>query len=297
MTRMRHRLQISRDDSQYPVLLKEIHDPPSLLWVEGDGSLLSQSRCLAVVGARVCTPYGEKIAFDLSRELAQVGVTIVSGLAHGIDTAAHQGALAGGGKTIAVLGHGIHCRVSNEKKNLWEKIIKNGAIISEFEPTFPGSQWTYPQRNRIISGLSYGVVVVEAGLRSGSLITAHLALQQGREVFAVPGSITSPLSVGTHHLIQNGAKLVTGIKDILDELKFSGLSSPIQRSFFENAEISQDSEDESKILKLLGAGPRQMDELLDSSGCSVEKMSCVLLEMEMNGKIESLAGNRFALKI
>lgn len=286
--------QIFRDDSQYPALLKQIHDPPASLWVQGDGDVFSRGQCLAIVGARACTPYGEKIAFNLAKELAQVGVTIVSGLAQGIDSAAHQGALAGGGKTIAVLGHGIDCRVSREKKNLWDKIVKDGAIISEFEPTEPGSHWSYPKRNRIISGLSYGVLVVEASFKSGSLITAHMALQQGREVFAVPGNVTSPLSAGTHHLIQNGAKLVTAIKDILEELKFSGLSVPVQGDFFENGEVPGD---EGKILKLLADGPLQMDELLDSSGCSVERMSSILLEMEMNGKIESLAGNRFTLKI
>lgn len=287
--------RISRNDPLYPSLLKEISDPPQGLWVEGEPKVLDDF-CIGVVGARDCTPYGKQVAHDLSREMAQVGITIVSGLAYGIDSAAHEGALAGGGKTIAVLGHGMNIPLSRERMELRRRIQRQGAVITEFDSDIPGSKWSFPRRNRIISGLSKGVVVVEAGLESGSLITAEFALQQGREVFAVPGNIKSPLSTGTHRLIQNGAKLVTCLKDILDEFNFCGMKATlIERAKPDSISFDGVTREEGAILSLLSDGPRHMDELVESLGYSVEKMSSLLMELEMSGRIEALSGSRFVL--
>ncbi len=276
---------ITPSSSDYPELLKHISDPPSQFWCEGDLQVTSLP-CVAVVGARQCTPYGEKSAFDLSKSLAQAGVVVVSGLALGIDTAAHKGALSGGGKTIAVLGCGIDIPYPSENISLKENISQNGVVISEYAPGTRATAWSFPKRNRIISGLSLGVVVVEAGLKSGSLITANLALQQGRDVFAVPGNISSPLSAGTHRLIQNGAKLVSCVADILEEFKLG-----VKTSFKEIKENISDAE--KKLLHLLSNGPRHMDELLESTGSPMDEMSSLLIEMELNGKIRSLPGSRF----
>lgn len=279
-------LQLSQSDSRYPALLREISDPPDSLWVEGDGTCLQEGVCVAIVGARKCTTYGEKIAFDFASDLAREGVVVVSGLAYGIDTAAHRGALAGGGKTIAVLGSGIRQTYPAQNRELRRKITESGAVISEFEPDREATTWSFPRRNRLISGLSAGVVVVEAGLKSGSLITAYSALEQGREVFAVPGSLHSELSVGCHHLIQKGAKLVTCVKDIFEEIRFS------TKQVFEKKHIKTSEEGES-VLTLLAAGPKHMDELMAASGYPVDKMSSVLIELEMDGRVVSLPGSNF----
>ncbi len=279
--------ELTPDDPRYPSLLKKINDPPQRLWCEGDDRLLADGFCMAIVGARQCTPYGEKVAFEMAKGLVQNGVTIVSGLAFGIDAQGHRGALAGGGKTIAVLGFGIDIPPPLENLELRKKIAQSGLVISEFPPGTRGASWTFPRRNRIISGLSHGVVVVEAGKKSGSLITAEWALQQDREVFAVPGSIASPLSAGTHRLIQNGAKLVTSVKDILEEFRFSNLLEALP------AKEKGCSDEENKILTLISDVPRHMDELIESSGYSVEKMSSLLVELEIGGKIKSLPGGRY----
>jgi DNA processing protein len=281
-----------RESSNYPALLRKIHDPPRELWGEGDLQSLSLGFFIAIVGARECTPYGEQTAFKLAKELAQVGVTVVSGLAYGIDTAAHKGALAGGGKTIGVLGCGIDVNYPAGNVGLRKQMIQNGAVISELAPGTKGAPWTFPQRNRIISGLSRGTVVVEAGLKSGSLITTHSALEQGREVFAVPGNISSPMSEGCHRLIQTGAKLVTGVKDILEEFGEEFKTGVSKKTPVVGVEVSKE---EGAVLKLLSVGPLHMDELLASSGLSIEKMSTVLIELEMGGRIKSLPGSRFTL--
>ena len=289
--------ELASGDPLYPAILEQVDHPPQRLWGEGEPRCLTEGVGVAIVGARRCSAYGEEVAFGLARDLSRAGVTVVSGLAYGIDTAAHRGALeggreGGGGKTIAVLGCGIDVPYPSENQDLKRQIARQGAVITELPPGTRASTWTFPQRNRIISGLSRGVVVVEAGLKSGSLITAELALQQGREVFAVPGNITSPASEGTNRLIQNGAKLVTCVKDILDELGpyQRYLAMPVPESF---AGISME---ESKVLELLSQGPRQMEELLEESGVPVEKMSSLLVELEIGGKVSSLPGGRFARK-
>ncbi len=277
---------ISREDSGYPESLRQIHDPPKQLWWEGDVSCLSGPIVIAIVGSRECTSYGQEVAFELAKDLARSGAVIVSGLAYGIDTAAHRGALEGGGKTIGVLGCGIDIDYPAGNRELKKRITHSGAFISEFAPGTRATSWTFPQRNRIISGLSQGVVVVEAGLKSGSLITADFALQQGREVFAVPGNIRSPMSEGTHRLIQNGAKLVTSAKDILEELR-------LPMNLFPKETSQAFSDEEKRVLNLLLEGPLHMDALCESSGLPVDKMSSVLVELEINGRIRSLPGSRF----
>jgi DNA processing protein len=283
--------EIMREDSRYPGLLREIHDPPRRLWVQGDcdfGGLL-----VAVVGARECTPYGEKATYELSRDLARAGVTVVSGLAYGIDTAAHKGALDGGGKTVAVLGCGIDLPYPARNQGLKEKIAANGTVVTEFAPGTEASPWTFPQRNRIISGLSRGVVVVEGGVKSGSLITADFALQQGREVFAVPGPITSPQSEGPNRLIQNGAKLVLSVADILDEL---GASAQLPLTDRPSSEDDSESREALTVLKLLNEGSKHMDDLIASSGIGVGTMSGLLVDLEIRGKVGSLPGGFFERK-
>lgn len=283
--------QLKPSDSGYPDLLQNIHDPPPHLWGEGDPKFLSDGTRLAIVGARECTPYGVKVAFDLAREAVKAGLVVVSGLAYGIDTAAHRGALEGGGKTVAVLGCGIDIPYPAENLELKRRIAQSGAVITEFSPGTRATAWSFPQRNRIISGLSRGVVVVEAGEKSGSLITADFALQQGREVFAVPGNIDSPKSVGTNRLIQSGAKLVSGIGEILEEFRW--IVPPLASR---RMEASGATKEETVLLRLLAEGPCLMEELLQGSGLPVERLSTLLVEMEIGGRIKSLPGSRFQLR-
>jgi DNA processing protein len=285
--------EITPEDPNYPDSLKNIHDPPRRLWVLGDRDF--SGLLVAVVGARECTPYGEKVAHDLARDLAAAGAVVVSGLAYGIDTAAHCGALDGGGRTIAVLGCGIDLPYPAGNVKLKERIAENGCVISEFAPGTEAAPWTFPKRNRIISGLSRGVVIVEAGLKSGSLITAELALQQGRDVFAVPGPVTSKQSEGTNRLIQNGAKLVLSARDILDEWD----SNAQIRVFGEEkggsppAPKAPEPGDAGEVLKLLSGGPRHVDDLVASSGFNVTKMSGLLVDLEIRGRIRSLPGGLY----
>lgn len=280
--------QIFLKDADYPAALKEIFQPPETLWTEGDISVLKESNCVALVGSRQCTEYGKKVAFDLARDLSRVGWVVISGLAYGIDTAAHEGALEGGGKTIAVLGCGIDLPYPAGNRELRKKIALQGLMVSEFPIGMKATPWTFPKRNRIISGLSRGVVVVEAGLKSGSLITANFALQQGRDVFAVPGSIHSEASRGTHHLIQNGAKLVMGVEDILEEWQ---LSRPKQEKIpFHTVEGEAGA-----VLKFLSEGRTHMDELSEASGLTVDRLSFLLVELEISGKIKTLPGGRYGI--
>lgn len=294
------------ENSLYPSRLKEISDYPQKLWVTGDSSVLSSSYLMAIVGAREASAYGREVAKKLAKELASLGFVIVSGMAEGIDTAAHEGALEAGGKTIAVFGTSIETTFPAANKQLRLQIESNGCCLSELEPGTRGAPWTFPKRNRIISGLSMGVVVVEAGFKSGSLITARMAAEQGREVFAVPGLITSSVSQGTHHLIQGGAKLVTCVNDIVSEfpklmlpqlvlkdLKTSSVKKAIQQ------ELPLLPPDQKKIMELLlkeASQPKHIDELCHESGFSMNEISEILLELEMNNQIQTLPGSRFQAK-
>ncbi len=282
---------VTLEDSVYPKNLSHIPDAPPLLYVKGT---LKESDELAVgvVGSRMATHYGRTVTEKLCQDLAKKGVTIVSGMARGIDSAAHLGALMGHGRTIAVLGSGLDIIYPEENKKLYERIIENGAVISEFPMgTLPYSQ-NFPIRNRIISGLSLGVVVVEASHRSGSLITAELALEQGREVFAVPGSIGSFKSMGTHRLIKQGAKLVENANDIMEEIH------PFHEMGKETEPHPQPKElnlntSEKTVYNLLEEYPMHIDELVRKAGYSTGEILSLLLNMELKGVVRQLPGKMF----
>ena len=288
---------LTLNDPEYPQLLREISDPPLLLFIRGDPVVLSTLQ-VAIVGSRKATPDGRRIARDFARQLAGLGLTVTSGLALGIDTQCHMGALDGGGKTVAVLGCGPDLVYPEKNRDLAESVVTNGALITEFHPGTPPLPANFPRRNRVISGLSLGTVVIEAGLRSGSLITARLASEQGREVFAVPGSIRNPLSRGSHALIRQGAKLVESVNDILEEL--GALVNLVTRDLEnrENRHISVKGLDESSKLLLdnIGRDPVSIDDLVDASNMSASEISGLLLQMELQGYIETLPGGEFKRK-
>jgi DNA processing protein len=268
-------------DGDYPKCLAKIHDPPLALYVLGK-LLPADRRAIGVVGSRHTSFYGRETAESLSYQLAHAGFTVVSGLARGIDTAAHNGALKAKGRTIAVLGGGLDCVYPSENKQLAKDISKSGAVLSEFPIGRQPDKTTFPIRNRIISGLSMGVVVVEAGLTSGALITANQALDQGRCVFAVPGRIDSPASKGAHMLIKNGAKLVESVDDILQEFEFLIPRPTRAKSDPEGAiPLAPLDEDEKKIVQCLADGEKNADEIIRATGIGANRMGSVLLGLEM----------------
>jgi DNA processing protein len=281
-------------DPLYPFLLAKIHDPPPYLYYKGTPSF-QDGRSLAVVGSRLASPYGIKMTERLAWGLSQKGLTIVSGMARGIDTAAHQGALMAQGRTVAVLGSGLDVVYPQENKKLLERIVELGTVYSEFPlDTLPERQ-NFPIRNRIISGMSLGVVIVEATLRSGSLITARLALEQGREVFAVPGNVESFKSSGTHSLIKQGAKLVEHAQDILEELHWEELpEKDVPGPKIKGTERSPSlSPVEKQIWDLLSNGSQHVDQLVRQAGVGISPMLSLLLEMELRGLIKQLPGKYF----
>jgi DNA processing protein len=269
-------------DAEYPKPLLEIPDPPALLYVAGNANLLS-SRALSIVGSRNGTPQGLKNAQSFARAFSEAGLTIVSGLAIGVDSAAHRGGLEGRGSTIAVLGTGIDIVYPRRNGPLAREIVSRGALISEFPLGTPPNAGNFPRRNRLISGLSRGCLVIEAALDSGSLITARLAAEQGREVFAIPGSIHSPLSKGCHALIKQGAKLVESAQDVLEELGVAATT----------AANPQDPGTDHHLLADMGFDPCDIDSLIARSGLTTEVVSAILLQLELEGKIASLPGGLY----
>lgn len=295
---------ITLEDDEYPDLLREIHDPPIALYVRGDLKKATDQPCLAVVGSRRCSTYGVNVAESLSRDLASHGLTIVSGLARGIDAAAHRGALEANGQTIAIVGTGLETIYPKEHKKLQEQIIASGAVVSEFPMGTPPLPQNFPYRNRILSGLCFGVLIVEASEHSGSLITARLANEQGREVFAVPGNITSQTSFGPNYLIKDGAKLVQIWRDVVDELpreakeKLFGIERPASTNSKSNVqpifETVALSDAERKILDILSSDvPAHVDQLLISSEMSSSDLMNALLGLEMKDRIKQLPGKSF----
>ena len=270
-------------DERYPDILMEINDPPPLLYVKGKVDIL-KSFSIAIVGSRRATSYGKMVAKQLARELARIDITIISGLAYGIDSAAHSGAL-NVGNTVAVLGNGIDIVYPSSNKRLFNEIVKNGCLVSEFPFGTRPQKWTFPKRNRIIVGLSRGVVVVEAAKKSGSLITARLALEEGREVFAVPGNIFSSTSEGTNNLIKNGAKCVTSFEDILDEFPYVS---------FPKGEDSE-NEKEDLLIRSLKEGPKTVEELQLVLKMQSSKLRERLTILEIEGKISYDASGRYIL--
>lgn len=289
---------ITWDNPDYPALLKNIHNPPLLLYVKGSPAHLDSS-ALAIVGARAATSYGQRVAENIAYQLAQRNMTIVSGLALGVDTSAHNGSLKTGGNTIAVLGCGVDVIYPDQNRKLYEKISNKGAIISEYPLGTKPESFRFPARNRIISGLSLGVLVVEAAKRSGSLITAKLALEQGREVFAVPGMVDSAKSEGAHRLLQEGAKLVHSVDDIIEELPVD--YSPLQPTDLLDSKATRDfrqeMNDEEKLLfSFLDVYPKTIDDIILTTGLPTPKVSELLLLLEIKGLIEVLPGKQYQKK-
>lgn len=276
-------------DNEYPPLLKEISDPPPYLYLKG--KLPHSSSAIAVVGSRRASDYGISVTTRFARELAGQGVTIVSGLAMGVDAAAHRGALQVGGATVGVLGCGIDLIYPGENRQLYREMEEKGAIVSEFPPGTQPDAPNFPRRNRIISGMSRGVLVVEAAEKSGSLITARFALEQGREVFAVPGNINFRASRGTNSLIKEGAKLVESVADIMGELPPEGVQLP-QWAQKQNFNLSPDEE---RLTELLTEKPLHIDELTVRSGLTVPTVSAMLLRLELQGAIMQMPGKIFSL--
>ncbi len=297
------------DDGVYPSMLRETSDPPITLYVKGAWSECLEQPCIAIVGSRRASTYGQNTALMLARDLAKRGVTIISGLARGIDAAAHRGALEAGGRTVAVMGTGIDMIYPRDHRKLVNEILdKNGAVISEFPLSTPPAPQNFPYRNRVISGLSLGVLIVEAAENSGSLITARLAMEQNREVFAVPGNITSRNSFGTNYLIKGaGAKLVQAWQDIASELPSdiaaSLLPPPLKmegKSLIDQLELVPGdlTAVEHSVWKLLCAdAPAHIDALVESSRLALPELTSALLALEMRELIRQLPGKCFVRKM
>jgi DNA processing protein len=280
-------------DPTYPRRLRMISDPPPLIYVKGE-IRSEDERAVAVVGSRSASDYGRRVAGDLCRGLASLGFTVVSGMARGIDGTAHETSLNAGGRTIAVLGSGVDRIYPAEHERLYQKISESGAVISEFPLGTRPMAFNFPARNRLISGLSLGVVVVEATEKSGSLITAALALEQGREVFAVPGEAGASRSRGAHQLIRQGAKLVETVDDIIEEIAPQLLAHGGKIVSAPSRTLPQNLGDEfQRIFGLFQERPLQIDEVIENSGCSPSRVSEILLELELQGYIRQLPGKKF----
>jgi DNA processing protein len=288
-----HRVEaLTIEDRRYPEELREIYDAPVVLYVKGHVDAL-RNFSVAIVGSRRASFYGLEIAKKFAMELAELGIPVVSGMARGIDTAAHQGALQAKGTTVAVLGCGLEHVYPSENKKLSQMIAEHGAVVSEFPMATPPASFNFPRRNRIISGLSRGVVVVEAAVKSGALITSDFALEHGREVFAVPGQVNSPAAQGTNQLIKQGAKLTTSVEDILQELAPQLLSDSNHNRAASGIRPSSLKGDEQALWAILGDEPLDLDELLGRSGFDVTKASQVLLNLEFKKLIRQLPGQKY----
>ena len=286
---------IALADDGYPAWLRAISSPPAALYCDG---LVEPGdrQAIAIVGSRQATPYGLRVTETLARELSGAGFTIVSGLARGIDAAAHRAALETGGRTIAVLGCGLDVDYPPEHRRLREEIAANGAVVTEFPAGTPPKPSHFPQRNRIISGLSLGVLVIEAAEDSGSLITARQALEQGREVFAVPGPVDAPLSRGPHGLIKQGAKLVETVDDIIEELlpQMELAVVPRRRSVLSQAtELPNLLPEERLVLDLMGREPLHLDDLTERSHLTAAAIAGILLGLELKGAVHQVPGQRY----
>ena len=298
MARLRERLDAEREarrlerlgirvltleDADYPALLRHIADPPPVLYLQGQLTPADE-RAIAVVGTRRATSYGRQVVERLVGELARCGVTIISGLARGIDAAAHRVTLEAGGRTVAVLGNGLDQVYPPEHHRLAAQIREQGALVSEFPPGVPPDAVNFPRRNRIIAGLTVGTLVVEAGLASGALITADFALEQGRDVYTVPGSIFSPNSQGTNQLIRDGAKVVLEARDILEELNLT----MVAHQQAARAALPT-SETEARLVSLLGAEPLHIDDLGRAAGMAMGDLTSALTMMELKGLVRQVA--------
>ncbi len=295
---------ISLDDERYPPVLKQIYDPPPVLYIKGN--LTRQDNlCISIVGSRRCSLYGQEQSSRFAHFLSSAGFTICSGMARGIDTAAHQGALSAGGRTIAVQGCGLANIFPPENKKLFELIAESGACISELPLRYEPFSENFPPRNRIIAGLSLGTIVVEAGLNSGALITARAALEYNREVMAVPGKIDSPLSKGAHQLIKQGAKLIESVADVTETLGYIGeqlqdhvsaaatkASESMERSLFDASNLKL-SGDERKTYDCLNKEPLHIEQIIADTELTAGSVNAALISLRLKGLIKQLPGSLF----
>lgn len=291
------------NDELYPYLLKEISDPPPVLFVNGEVELLGMLQ-LAVVGSRKSSPIGEEMCYQISQEVAQTGIIITSGMALGIDGCSHRAALDVGGKTIAVWGTGLDIVYPSAHHQLAHQIAKNGALVSEFPLGVGAKSFHFPRRNRIISGLCAGILVVEASIKSGSLITARLASEQGREVFALPHSLRNPNGEGCHKLIKNGAKLTENANDILEEFRLLAQRMTLnyaqtekkEQIVLENRELElfqKLSEKQKIVLEAMGFDAIRADDLVEITKIPIFEISAILSELELEGLIDAISGGRY----
>lgn len=281
---------VTFESPTYPELLRLIPDPPKVLYYSGDLSICNHSICLAVVGSRKATPYGKWAGYHVARRAAEHGVTIVSGLATGIDSAGHRGALDGGGKTVAVLGCGIDICYPKSNQELRDRILERGLLLSEYEPGSPPLPFQFPLRNRIISGLCRAVVVAEAGLNSGSLITAGYALNQGRDVYGVPGNINSVYSIGANKLIQDGAIPIVVVDDVLNGLG-------IQNQKVVDSSVANLGKDERQLLTRIEAmGEISIDGLCKALKKPASEVSALVTILEIKGRVQTSMGKIFIAK-
>ncbi len=285
--------RVHRADAEYPALLRGVDAAPEVLHVRGR-LLADDALAVAIVGSRHATPYGTVVAEELAAELAARGVTVVSGLARGIDSAAHRGALRVGGRTIGVLGSGIDVVYPPENGRLAAEIAECGALLSQFAPGTPPLAHHFPLRNRVIAGLALGVVVVEAAERSGSLITAGVAAELGREIMAVPGRVTSPESRGAHRLIQDGAALVQSWEDVVDQLpaRWRACVRELGAAGSDGSREPADP-DARQLLAAIGDEPVAIDEVIERSGLVPARASALLLSLELEGRVRQAEGKRF----
>ena len=290
---------VTLEDDGYPSRLREVYDAPPILYLRG--SLAEPDVfSVAVVGSRNSTRYGIACAEEIARGLAERGVTVVSGMARGIDSAAHIGALKGEGRTIAVLGSGIDVVYPPENRGLYDEIAGHGAVITEFPMGTGPEMMNFPRRNRIISGISLGVVIVEASPNSGALITAQCALEQNREVFAVPGNITSMRSRGTHKLIRQGAKLVETADDIIEELRYllHGYRDRLKSEKAREAGLYENlSEEEKAVLRSVERGPLYIDAIIEDCGLKSEQVLAILLDLEMKGLVRRIGATEYTVGV
>ena len=285
------------EDDDYPALLKNIYDPPPVLYTKGQ-KIDAKDKIIAIVGTRKASHYGKETARKLAYELASLGFTIVSGMAMGIDTVAHQGALDAKGKTLAVFGCGVDVIYPSSNKSLAKEIEASGALVSEFPLRTGIEKGHFPRRNRIISGLSLGVIVVEGHYDSGAMITAKQALDQGREVFAVPGNVELDQSKGPHWLIKQGAKLVESVEDVLEEFNMvmpRKMTKDETRMMNEGRDYSNLPEDEQKIVKVLSLEPKYIDNISIETKLSISQVTCLFMMLEVKNIVRQLPGKMYTL--
>ncbi|MCF7668593.1 MAG: DNA-processing protein DprA [Verrucomicrobia bacterium] len=287
---------VTQEDECYPEALRQIYDPPIVLYVKGRLKK-SDKNSIAMVGSRLTTQYGREAARRISYQLSGLGVTVISGGARGIDTAAHQGALSGGGRTIAVLGTGMNIVFPPENKDLFDRISHNGAVITQFPFNRQADRRTFPVRNRIVAGITLGTVVVEANLTSGALITANMAVDYGRQLYAVPGRIDSPRSRGCHELIKKGAKLCENAQDILSEFEYLFPTSEFEGGHAPafSPETVRMNENEKTVFALLADEQLDIDEIIRRSSLPSADVSVALLTLEMKKLIRQMPGKIFAV--